>query len=184
MNKEKRMTVKEFVDKYNELQNDQLKEKQIESIIKRNYAPITEKKAALDLMFNKCIKEKDGVEYVDSFLMQIGLMSVILALYTNIDCDNSNAFDNYDLLVKNEIYPMIICKIGEKEIKELKNIYSYIEETFLNQQTFEAFFAKQITRFGELFGHISNSGLNALTKVLNNEEKINKIIKTLTETKI
>lgn len=177
-NKKDKIAIKDFVHKYNALTNDKLKENQIDSIIKRHYAPITEKKAALDLILEKCIKEKDGVEYIDSFLMQVGLMSVVLSLYTNLDCDG-NMFDYYDLLMETGIYPVIMYKIGEKDIKELMGICSSVEETFMNQQSFEAFLAKQITRFGELLGRVGSSGMEALAKVLENEEKMNALTKTL-----
>ena len=170
--------VKDFVKKYNALTNDKLKENQINSIIKRHYSPITEKKAALDLILKKCIKEKDGIEYIDSFLMQVGLMSVVLSLYTNLDC-NGNMFENYDLLMETGIYPIIMYNIGEKDIKELMSVCSSVEETFINQQSFEAFLAKQVTRFGELFGRVSSSGMEALANTLGNEEKMKSLINVL-----
>jgi hypothetical protein len=113
--------------------------------------------------------------------MQVGIMSVVLSLYTNLDC-NGNMFDNYDLLMETGIYPIIIHKIGEKDIKELMNIWSSVEETFMNQQSLEAFLAKQVTRFGELLGRVSGSGMEALAKVFEDEEKMNLLTKTLEET--
>ena len=73
------------------------------------------------------------------------------------------------------IYPIIMYKIGEKDIKELMNIYSSIEETFVNQQTFESYIAKQVTRFGELIGRIGGSSMEALAKVLDDEEIMNMV---------
>lgn len=178
------MTVRDFVEKYNKLANDTIKENLIDSVIKRHYAPILEKRAALEIAFNKCIQEKDGVKYIDSFLVQIGLMQVILSLYTDLNTkhkenDKDNIFTDYDLLMETGIYPVIMYKIGEKDIKELMSVYSSIEETFMNQQTFEAYLAKQVTRFGELFGRVSGSGMEALAKVLADEEKMNSLMKTL-----
>lgn len=173
-----KISIQDFTKKYNALTNDKLKENQIDSIIKRHYAPITEKKAALDLILKKCIQEKDGVEYIDSFLMQVGLMSVVLSLYTNLDC-NGNMFDNYDMLMETGIYPIIMYKIGEKDIKELMGICSSVEETFMNQKSFEAFLAKQVTRFGELFGRVGGSGMEALAKVLEDDKKMDTLMKTL-----
>ena len=177
-NTENKITIEDFVKKYNALTNDTLKEKQVDGIVKRCYAPIAEKKAALDLILKKCIQEKDGVEYIDSFLMQVGLMSVVLSLYTNLDC-NGNMFENYDLLMETGIYPVIVRKIGEKDIKELMKVHAAVEETFMNQQSFEAFLAKQVTRFGELFGRVGGSGMEALAKILEDEEKMNSLTKTL-----
>lgn len=174
----KKIAIKDFVKKYNALTNDKLKENQINSIIKRHYSPIAEKKAALDIVLKKCIQEKDGIEYIDSFLMQVGLMSVVLSLYTNLDC-NGNMFENYDLLMETGIYPVIMYNIGEKDIKELMSVCSSVEETFMNQQSFEAFLANQVTRFGELFGRVSSSGMEALANTLGNEEKMKSLINVL-----
>ena len=186
MNTENKMTVREFVEKYNSLQGDKTKEALIDSVIARHYAPILKKRAALELIFEKCIKEKDGVQYIDSFLVQLGLMQAVLTLYTNLETkhvegESDNIFTDYDLLMETGIYPMIVFKIGDKDIKELHSIYASIEETFMNQQTFEAYLAKQVTRFAELFGRVGGSGMEALAKVLEDEEKMNKLINTLEE---
>ena len=172
------MTIREFVEKYNKLTSDTAKENLINSIIERHYAPILKKRAALELIFNKCIKEKDGIEYIDSFLVQIGLMQAVLSLYTNLETkhketDNDTIFTDYDLLMENGIYLVIMYKIGEQDIKELMNVYSSVEETFLNQQNIESYIAKQVTRFGELIGTVSNSGMERLSEVLKNEDTMN-----------
>lgn len=181
---EKKMTVKEFVDKYNAYKNEDLKVKLINSIITRKYAPVLEKRVVLNNIFEKCILEKDGIEYVDNFLTQFNLMFAILTLYTNLNClhsaedgidDGMNNFDDYDLLMENDIYPVILYQIGEKEIKELMNIYSSIQETFMNQQTTEAYIAKQLTRFGTLLGTFADVGMKQLSEVLNNDEKMDEV---------
>jgi len=182
-NKEKTMTVREFVNKYNSLQSDATKEALINSVIKRHYAPILEKKAVLETAFERSIQEKDGIKYVDSVLSQIGLFCSILTLYTTLDYkhnkddgDNGSIFEDYDLLMENGVYPIIMYKIGEQDIKELLKVYSSVEGTFVNQQTFEAYLAKQVTRFGELFGALAGSGLESLSKVLEDEEKMEQAI--------
>lgn len=177
-NTNKKIKIKDFVKKYNALTNDKLKENLINSIIKRHYVPVVEKRAASDVVLEKSIHEKDGVQYIDSFLSQIGLTSAILSLYTNLDC-NGNIFDNYDLLIKTGIYPVILYKIGENDIKEFMRIYSSVEETFVNQQSFEGFLAKQVTRFGELFGALAGTGMESLAKVLSDEEKMKSMIENL-----
>lgn len=186
MSDTKKITVKEFVKKYNALSNDKLKESQIDSVIKRNYAPILEKRAVLEAAFEKSIQEKDGIKYVDSVLAQIGLFCAVLTLYTTLDYkhteeDTDNVFTDYDLLMESGIYPVVMYKVGERDIKELMNIYSSIEETFMNQQTFEAYLAKQVTRFGELFGRVGSAGMEAIAKVLNDDEKMNALTGKLTE---
>ena len=176
-NTEQKITVEDFVKKYNALTNDKLKENQIDSVIKRHYVPVVEKRAAAEVIIEKNTQEKDGIEYIDSFLSKVGLMSAIMSLYTNLDC-NGNIFENYDLLMEDGIYPIIMYKIGEKDIKEFMSILASVEETFVNQQSCEAYFAKQVTRFGELFGTLANSGLEALSKVLADEKKMSAFAKT------
>ena len=172
---ENKITVKDFVKKYNALTNDKLKESQIDSVIKRHYVPVVEKRAAASVIIEKSTQEKDGIEYIDSFLSKVGLMSAIISLYTNLDC-NGNVFENYDLLMEDGIYPIIMYKIGEKDIKEFMSILASIEETFVSQKSFEAFVAKQVTRFGELLGTLAGSGLESLSNVLSNEEKMEQAV--------
>lgn len=172
---EQKIAVKDFVKKYNALTNDTLKEKQIDSIIKRHYVPVVEKRAAAEVIIEKSTQEKDGIEYIDSFLSKVGLMSAIISLYTNLDC-NGNIFENYDLLMEDGIYPIIMYKIGEKDIKEFMSILASVEETFISQKSFEAFVAKQVTRFGALFGQLAGSGLESLSTVLGDEEKMKQAV--------
>lgn len=172
---ENKITVKDFVQKYNSLTSDKLKESQIDNIIRRRYVPVVEKRAAAEVILEKSIHEKDGIEYIDSFLSQVGLMSAIVSLYTNLDT-TGNMFDHYDLLMETGIYPLLIYKIGEKDIKEFMNILASVEETFVHQQSFEAFLAKQVTRFGELFGGIAGTGMELLSTVLSDEEKMKDMI--------
>ena len=173
MSKEK-MTVQEFVKKYNELSSEATREALIDRIITRKYAPIVEKRAALDLILEKCIQEKDGVEYIDSFLMQVGFMSVVVSLYTSLDF-SGNIFDNYDLLMKDSIYPIIMYKVGKQDIKELMKVRASVEETFANKHTWESYLASQVTRFGELIGTVGGQGLEALAKTLENEETMSMV---------
>ena len=177
-NKKDKIAIKDFVHKYNALTNDKLKENQIDSIIKRHYVPVVEKRAAAEVVLEKSIHEKDGIEYIDSFLSQVGLMSAIISLYTKLDC-NGNVFENYDLLMESGIYPLIMYKIGEKDIKEFMNIFASVEETFMHQQSFEGFLAKQFTRFGELFGALAGTGMESLAVILSDEEKMKNVIGNL-----
>lgn len=183
-NMNKKYTIKEFVEKFEKLSSDQLKENMIKSIISREYAPVLEKKVVLDAMFEKSLMEKDGIKYVDKFLLNINMTFAILCLYTTFqfDKDGGVLFDDYDLLVKHNIFDIILMKIGKREISELTNIVNNIEETFDNMHTFEAYIAGQITRFSTMAGIVTKSGYEQLNKTLNDDKTMSKISENITNT--
>lgn len=54
----KKILITEFVNHYNTLQNDTLKQKYVASVVKRKYVPILEKKALLQFMCKKSVVDK------------------------------------------------------------------------------------------------------------------------------
>lgn len=176
------MTVKELVNKYNKLSNDENKLNLVKSVVVRTYAPILEKKVILDIQMEKTIIEEDGIKYIDDFLVNINMMFAILSLYTNLEIksldgkDVDNTFEVYDLLTESRIFDLILSIIGEREITELMNVKTNIESAFYNKQTVEAYIAKQITRFSEISGIMIDSGYRQLANVLEDEEKMKNIL--------
>ena len=83
-----------------------------------------EDKVKINLVFKKFMEDSSYRELIaKKFKYQL-----FEEFPVELDCDNTNVFDNYDLLMENGIYPKIIYKIGEIEIAELKNIYTCVEE--------------------------------------------------------
>lgn len=169
------MTVKEFVDKYNVLTNEALKNKMVKTVVIHNYVPVLKKRALLEDMLQKSIVEdKNGTRYIDMFVSKINFTCVVLALYTNLDLSKKNDYDvynDYDLLVSSNALSEIMKEINQDEINRLLSINEQIMDTFYNKEkTTEAYVNKVVTQFTTVFGSMCNSGLEQLIQLAENEE--------------
>ena len=94
---------------------------------------------------------------VGRFLLSI---LVIIDSYTDLEVDFSNVAKEYDLLVENNILPLIIGYTEEKqgiipysEVSEVNTLIAMkVDDIIQNNFTTHAFIQNQITRFGELIG--------------------------------
>lgn len=179
---EKKITVKEFVDKYNTLLGTDEHEYYFKSIIRRTYAPILEKKVVLQTLLKKSIlKNEYDVEYLDLFLSRVNTTIAILLLYTNLDIKKNdqseeNAFDDYDMLKESGLFDRICECIGEAEMTELGTINGLIIDTYLSQkQDPKYFISSNISRISRSLSPVLKSGFEQLAKVLNDNDKLEKI---------
>lgn len=179
---EKKITVKEFVDRYNALLETGGQEDYFESIIRRTYAPVLEKKVVLQTLLNKSIiKNEYDVDYLDLFLSRINTTIAILLLYTNLDIkknDNSeeNAFDDYDLLKESGLFDKICEHIGEAEMTELGTINGLIIDTYLTQKHDPKYFiSSNIARVSKIITPAVKSELEQIANVLKDNEKMDKV---------
>lgn len=171
------MTVKEFVEKYNTLQNSVLKNKLIKATISHKYVPVLKKRLVLENMLQKSIiEDKNGTRYIDMFVNKINFVCVILALYTNLDLtkkDENDVYNNYDLLVSSGLLDIIMEEINQDEINRLLSINEQIMNTFYNKEkTTEAYVNKAITQFTTILGSMCNSGLEQFSQVIDDETKM------------
>lgn len=178
---EKKITVKEFVDKYNSLETEE-QEIYFNSIIYRKYAPVLEKKVVLQTLLNKSIiKNEYDVDYLDLFLSRINTTIAILLLYTNLDIKKNdqseeNAFDDYDLLKENGLFDKICECIGETEMTELGTINGLIIDTYLTQKHDPKYFiSSNIARVSKIITPAVKSGLEQIANVLKDNENMDKV---------
>lgn len=178
---EKKITVKEFVDKYNSLETEE-QEDYFNTIIYRKYAPVLEKKVVLQTLLNKSIiKNEYDVDYLDLFLSRINTTIAILLLYTNLDIKKNdqseeNAFDDYDLLKENGLFDKICECIGEAEMTELGTVNGLIIDTYLTQKHDPKYFiSSNIARVSKIITHAVKSGLEQVANVLKDNEKLDKV---------
>lgn len=178
---EKKITVKEFVDKYNSLETEE-QEDYFNTIIYRKYAPVLEKKVVLQTLLNKSIiKNEYDVDYLDLFLSRINTTIAILLLYTNLDIKKNdqseeNAFDDYDLLKENGLFDKICECIGEAEMTELGTVNGLIIDTYLTQKHDPKYFiSSNIARVSKIITPAVKSGLEQVANVLKDNEKLDKV---------
>lgn len=172
-NVERKLTVKEFCRRYDMLKTDEQKSKFLQSMIYRTYCPVLEKKIILQTMLDKTIiSGKNGVEYIDMFLSKINFATAILLLYTKFnvsknDDSETNAFQDYDLLIERGFLDVISIAIGEDELNELTTINGLLMDNFYAEnKTIEAFIAKYTQAFATTFGMFADEGISELMKYI------------------
>lgn len=172
-NVERKLTVKEFCRRYDMLKTDMQKSKFLQSMIYRTYCPVLEKKIILQTMLDKTIVSgKNGVEYIDMFLSKINFATAILLLYTKFnvsknDDSETNAFQDYDLLIERGFLDVISTSIGEDELNELTTINGLLMDNFYAEnKTIEAFIAKYTQAFATTFGMFADEGISELMKYI------------------
>lgn len=172
-NVERKLTVKEFCCRYDMLKTDMQKSKFLQSMIYRTYCPVLEKKIILQTMLDKTIVSgKNGVEYIDMFLSKINFATAILLLYTKFnvsknDDSETNAFQDYDLLIERGFLDVISTSIGEDELNELTTINGLLMDNFYAEnKTIEAFIAKYTQAFATTFGMFADEGISELMKYI------------------
>lgn len=172
-NVERKLTIKEFCRRYDMLKTDMQKSKFLQSMIYRTYCPVLEKKIILQTMLDKTIVSgKNGVEYIDMFLSKINFATAILLLYTKFnvsknDDSETNAFQDYDLLIERGFLDVISTSIGEDELNELTTINGLLMDNFYAEnKTIEAFIAKYTQAFATTFGMFADEGISELMKYI------------------
>ena len=166
MSEKTKMTVKEFVDKYNETKSQNERLDLVKSIIRRNYSPVLEKKMALQIMLKKTVVVSPTNEmFLDMFLSKINFIMAILVLYTDLDIvkkedDKKTNFDDYDLLQQNGLIEIICSCIGEEEINELTMVQDALFETFYNEHcSTSACISKQVFKLSEMLTSLVDPAL-------------------------
>lgn len=186
MSKEK-ITVKEFVDKYNTLQSDKLKEDYVKSIVNSTYLPFENKVAICEKIVDSSyyIKTKgtDGVErkkmHVNSPANYMLYCLNIVDNYTNISIDFKNSLEEFNILNKDGLFDLISIYISEREKKEFRMILDMVENDLIqNEYEVHAFISNQVERFGNLASATLSPLLKQLIQGIDNmdEKTVDKLI--------
>ena len=81
------------------------------------------------------------------------------------DDSTTNAFQDYDLLFKNNLMNKICEIIGERELSELMSINSLLMDNFHEEnKNIEAYIAKYTGAFATTVGVFANEGISELMK--------------------
>lgn len=179
-----RITVSTFVERYNKLNNDQLKDKYVKEHVKITYAPILKKKAILEVMNNKSVVEGSTGKYIDLITSKLNLIMAVLVLYTDIEPDKNEdgqplVCESYDALQSTGLIGKILNIIGS-DVEELMNIQSKVMDTWYAQHTStEAYVANLVEKASHKLGVYAGAGMDKFADVLSDEKKVNKIIAAL-----
>ena len=183
MSKEKRITVAEFVDGYNKLTSDQLKEKYIKKHVITTYAPLLTKRNVLQIMNDKSVVE-ENIKYIDLTVSKLNLVMAILVLYTDIEPDKDEVgkpitWTSYDALKSTGLLEQLLECIGS-DIDELFSVQKDILDTWhMRNNSPEAYVANLTGIASQRFGVAASVGMEKLTELLNDEKKVEKIMSIL-----
>lgn len=159
MSTNKNMTVKEFVEKYNNLTTEDLKIQFLKSIIKDTYLAFENKVSICEMVVEASYyiktKDKNGMEtkklHINSPAKYMLYRMNIINNYTMIDVDFKNGLEEFNLLNKNGLIENIFGLIPQKESEEFAAIFDMVASDVLqNEYETHAFIRGQVERFGEL----------------------------------
>ena len=179
-----RISINTFVERYNKLTNEQLKDKYIKEHIKTHYSPIFNKKIVLEAMNDKSVVEDSMGKYIDLTVSKINLVMAILVLYTDIEPEKDEsgipkAWETYDILKSTKLFDKILNNIGS-DIEELMTVQSQVLDTWYSRNTStDAYIANLIDLASHKFGVYAGVGMEKLAEVLEDEAKMKKVIGAL-----
>lgn len=186
----KKITVDELVKKYNTLNNDDLKQKLIKSIVTTEYLPYELKATICEKIVETSyyikVKDINGNEHkklhVNSITNYMLYCLSLIDYYTTISIDYNESLESFNKLNKTELLDVILNCIPEREIKEFRMILDMVESDLIqNEYEAHAFISSQVERFGELAGLTLTPLLEQLINAVNNidDKTIDKIMNGL-----
>ena len=195
------MKLLEFVEKYNDMANNTLKEQLLSKIKITPYVSIIKKDAYAQLIVDKTTFEQEAYEdngvtkyrktdkiRVNSVGQYVQFCRAVIELYTDleIDDDDKGFIKGYDALKSSGLLDILMVGsdktdplIPMSELSEFKTILSMKQsDVQFNETTTQAFISKQIGRISDL----ANATLTPLVNVVSN--KLDEIPKEDLEGKI
>lgn len=182
-----RISMAKFIEGYNKLSSDQLKERYVSERVKTKYAPILQKKLILEMMLEKSVVEKP-TKHIDMQVSHLNLVMAILVLYTDVEPDKKENADGsttpltweaYDALKSTGIYEKLLNAIGA-DLEELMLVQGNVMDTWHMANTSTQAYVNNIAEnVSQKFGVAAGVGLEKIVEILENEEKMNKILAAL-----
>ena len=149
------MYIKEFVEKYNALATDRLKEDYLKDNLHiKTYLPFLTKVTLADKLAKVTTLDKDtGNVNVKSDVNYLLFCRMIVEQYTYLQVETEGFYEEYDLLNESGLLDKIMHMIPEKEIAEFNTICDMKKSDLLqNKYENHAFIASLVERFGTLIG--------------------------------
>ena len=143
------MTIKDFVEKYNAMATDRLKEDYLKDNLHiKTYLPFLTKVTLADKLAKITTLDKDtGNVNIKSDVNYLLFCRMIVEQYTDLQVETEGFYEEYDLLNESGLLDKIIQMIPEKEIAEFKMICDMKKDDIIfNQSTPKAFINQQIER--------------------------------------
>lgn len=175
---EKKITVKEFVDKYDFREN--MMEYTEKYMIPNKYVPYEEKVNSANRIVQSShyikTKNSDGKEYkkfhIDSTAKYMLYCLELVRMYSNIEIDFKKSLEQFNMLNSCGALDAITNLISKRELKEFNMILDFVESDLMqNEYEIHSYISNQVERFGELIGKslpeiIKGLDMNKMSKVI------------------
>ena len=196
------MKILEFVERYNNMTNQQLKDRFIKEKVKITpYVSIIKKDAYAQLIVNRTMFEQESYDdngvtkyrktdkiRVNSVAQYVQFCRAVIELYTDleIDEDDKGFIKGYDALKSSGLLDILMVGsdkadplIPMSELSEFKTVLTMKQsDTQFNETTTQAFISKQIERISDLANATITPLVNVVSKKLDEipKEDLDKIV--------
>nr|DAL48612.1 MAG TPA_asm: hypothetical protein [Caudoviricetes sp.] len=179
------MKILEFVERYNNMATQQLKDRFIKEKVKITpYVSIIKKDAYAQLIVDKTTFEQEAYDdngktkyrktdkiRINSVAQYIQFCRAVIELYTDLEIEDGSFIKEYDALKSSGLLDILMVGsnkadplIPMSELSEFKTILTMKQsDTQFNETTTQAFISKQIGRISDL----ANATLTPLVDVVN-----------------
>lgn len=181
------MKIKKFVEQYSKCATDYLKEDFLNDNLKITpYVPFVTKDAlARQIVKISTYDKETGNIKLNSVVHHHLYCRIIIEYYTDLEHDDTNFFDEYDMLVSSGVFRKIMAMIPEYELAEFNMIIDMVrDDAIKNFYEPHAFIANQIEKYKKLLETALENVSNKLAdEVINlDEDKLEKLKENLSDT--
>ena len=194
------MKILEFVERYNNMANQQLKDRFIKEKVKITpYVSIIKKDAYAQLIVNRTMFEQESYDdngvtkyrktdkiRVNSVAQYIQFCRAVIELYTDLEIEDGSFIKEYDALKSSGLLDILMVGsdkadplIPMSELSEFKTILTMKQsDTQFNETTTQAFISKQIGRISDLANATITPLMDVVSKKLEEipKEDLDKVI--------
>ena len=193
------MRLLEFVEKYNNMANNTLKEQLLSKIKITPYVSFIKKDAYAQLIVDNTTFEQEAYDdngetkyrktdkiRVNSVAQYVQFCRAVIELYTDLEIDDGSFLKEYDALKSSGLLDILMVGsdkadplIPMSELSEFKTILTMKQsDTQFNETTAQAFISKQIGRISDLANATLTPLVDVVSKKLNSlsNDELRKIL--------
>lgn len=193
------MKILEFVEKYNNMANNTLKEQLLSKIKITPYVSIIKKDAYAQLIVNRTMFEQESYDdngvakyrktdkiRVNSVAQYVQFCRAVIELYTDLEIEDGSFIKEYDALKSSGLLDILMVGsdkadplIPMSELSEFKTVLTMKQsDTQFNETTTQAFISKQIERISDLANATLTPLVNVVSKKLDEipKEDLDKVV--------
>ena len=196
------MKILEFVEKYNNMANNTLKEQLLSKIKITPYVSIIKKDAYAQLIIDKTTFEQEAYDdngktkyrktdkiKMNSVAQYVQFCRAVIELYTDLEIEDGSFIKEYDALKSSGLLDILIVGsdktdplIPMSELSEFKTILTMKQsDTQFNETTTQAFISKQIGRISDLANATLTPLVDVVSKKLDEipKEDLDKVVEMI-----